>query len=69
MVVELITSAPSGLSFCPSCLRLRECNFDDWVRFARNHWPECCGKVMPFYRLNDKPTSEDLETEQEVFFG
>jgi hypothetical protein len=68
MSTDTFTSPPIGLLFCPSCRRLLNCRFEEWVHYAREEWPRCCGQVMSFYRLSEKPTSEALDAAQEVSF-
>jgi hypothetical protein len=46
MLTQSATRTPSGILVCRSCGKQTDCKIDNYLRFIREGWPECCGDLM-----------------------
>jgi len=46
---------------CDVCGRTDTCTPDELLRFTRQGWPKCCGAVMTFYTVAERPDPNDTK--------
>jgi hypothetical protein len=63
MLIESATKTPTGMLVCRSCGKLTDCRVDNYLRFIREGWPECCGDLMAQCGPVEQVSSDKLAAE------